>query len=172
MNIFTELSNANKNTDNPFYVDQRNHLVKQGNDVELNNLGKINVQNVGKPALLQQIESQLNTNIEIRTIQPDTRLPTQSLYKINPNVDSHFIIETDPDFTNKNRWLSSDYMLKALRNDPQNMLKRLGDGYYEQRLVREQMNRLTGRHFSGNNRTFTEQYKALMDAGITFAQKI
>ena len=171
MNIFTELSNANKNTDNPFYVDQRNHLVKQGNDVELNNLGKINVQNVGKPALLQQIESQLNTNIEIRTIQPDTRLPTQSLYKINPNVDSHFIIETDPDFTNKNRWLSSDYMLKALRNDPQNMLKRLGDGYYEQRLVREQMNRLTGRHFSGNNRTFTEQYKALMDAGITFAQK-
>ena len=34
---------------------------------------------------------------------------------------------------NKNRWLSSDYMLKALRNDPQNMLKRLGDGYYEQR---------------------------------------
>ncbi len=171
MNIFTELSNANKNTDNPFYVDQRNHLVKQGNDVELNNLGKINVQNVGKPALLQQIESQLNSNIEIRTIQPDTRLPTQSLYKINPNVDSHFIIETDPDFTNKNRWLSSDYMLKALRNDPQNMLKRLGDGYYEQRLVREQMNRLTGRHFSGNNRTFTEQYKALMDAGITFAQK-
>ena len=63
MNIFTELSNANKNTDNPFYVDQRNHLVKQGNDVELNNLGKINVQNVGKPALLQQVESQLNTNI-------------------------------------------------------------------------------------------------------------
>ena len=171
MNIFTELSNANKNVDNPFYVEQHNHLVKQGNDVELSNLGKMNVQNVDKPALLQQVESQLNTNIEIRTMQPDTRLPTQSLYKINPNVDSHFIIETDPDFTNKNRWLSSDYMLKALRNDPQNMLKRLGDGYYEQRLVREQMNRLTGRHFSGNNRTFSEQYKALMDAGITFAQK-
>ena len=33
-------------------------------------------------------------------------------------------------------------------------MKRLGDGYYEQRLVREQMNRLTGHHFSGNNQTF------------------
>ena len=42
----------------------------------------MNVQNVDKPALLQQVESQLNTNIEIRTMQPDTRLPTQSCIKL------------------------------------------------------------------------------------------
>ena len=118
-----------------------------------------------EPALLQQIaESTKHRTLKFKQYSLILDLPTQSLYKINPNVDSHFITETDPDPTNENRWLSSDYMLKALRNDPQNMLKRLGDGYYEQRLVREQMNRLTGRHFSGNNRTFTEQYKALMDA--------
>ena len=38
-------------------------------------------------------------------------------------------------------------MFKQLRNDPQNLLKRLGDGFYEQRLVNEQVNKLTGRRF-------------------------
>ncbi|MBF4102673.1 hypothetical protein INT80_08250 [Gallibacterium anatis] len=34
-------------------------------------------------------------------------------------------------------------MFDALRADPQTMLKRLGDGYYEQRLINEQINQLT-----------------------------
>ncbi|WP_208604192.1 hemagglutinin repeat-containing protein, partial [Rodentibacter heidelbergensis] len=172
MNIFTALSHTDKaSVKNPFYVDQVSHLEKQDNDVALTPLNRLTVQGANKPNVLENIESQLNNKVEIRTTQPDTRLPTQSLYKVNPAAESHVLIETDPEFINKNRWLSSDYMFKALRNDPQNMMKRLGDGYYEQRLVREQMNRLTGRHFSGDNRTFEAQYKALMDAGVTFAKK-
>ncbi|EIJ70894.1 S-layer family protein [Pasteurella bettyae] len=98
-------------------------------------------------------------------------LPSSSLYKINPNADSHVLIETDPVFTDKKRWLSSDYMFNALRHDHNNVQKRLGDGYYEQRLVREQINQLTGRQYLGNYTNFDSQYKALMDAGITFAEK-
>ena len=171
MNLFTALTQANKQTANPFYTDQSEHKIKQHNGVELTDLTPMKVRYADKPAGLQQIDSRWDDRLEIRTIQPDSRLPTQSLYRINPTATGRPIIETDPAFTNKNRWLSSDYMFNQLRSDPQNMLKRLGDGYYEQRLVREQMNRLTGRHFSGNNRTFEEQYKALMDAGVTFAQK-
>ncbi|OBX06612.1 hypothetical protein QV09_11910, partial [Gallibacterium salpingitidis] len=54
---------------------------------------------------------------------------------------------------------------------PQTMLKRLGDGYYEQRLVNEQINQLTGQRFLANYTSDYEQYKALMDAGIRYAQR-
>ncbi|KGQ63121.1 hypothetical protein IO48_02700, partial [Gallibacterium anatis 4895] len=108
---------------------------------------------------------------EIRSIQVDTRLPSSSLYRMNLNRDNHVLIETDPAYTNWRTWLSSEYMYAALRSDHNHILKRLGDGYYEQRLVREQINRLTGRQFVGNYQDFESQYKALMDAGISVAKQ-
>ncbi|QPB41634.1 two-partner secretion domain-containing protein [Rodentibacter haemolyticus] len=113
----------------------------------------------------------LANNIEVRSIQPNLAVPQNVLYRVNPDPSSKVLIETDPDFTNRKRWLSSDYMFNALRYEPNQMQKRLGDGFYEQRLVREQINRLTGRNFVGNYRDFDSQYRGLMDAGVTFAQK-
>ncbi|MEH8025378.1 filamentous hemagglutinin N-terminal domain-containing protein, partial [Gallibacterium anatis] len=108
---------------------------------------------------------------QVRTYQPEIRLPEVSLYRINPKTDSHILVETDPRFANKQKWLSSDYMFDALRAEPQTMLKRLGDGYYEQRLINEQINQLTGQRFLGNYTSDYEQYKALMDAGIRYAKQ-
>ena len=71
-------------------------------------------------------------------------------------------METDPRFTERTQWLSSDYMFKALRSAPQNMMKRLGDGFYEQRLVNEQINQLTGRRFLEGHHSDYAQYQALM----------
>lgn len=51
------------------------------------------------------------------------------------------------------------------------MQKRLGDGFYEQRLINEQIHQLTGRRFLDNYQTDDEQYKALMDSGIYYAKK-
>ncbi len=48
--------------------------------------------------------------------------------------------------------------------------KRLGDGFYEQRLVREQVGQLTGRRFLEGHASDEAQFQALMDAGITYAQ--
>ncbi|MGX3022320.1 hemagglutinin repeat-containing protein, partial [Ursidibacter sp. B-7004-1] len=98
-------------------------------------------------------------------------IPQNVLYRVNTNPTNRVLIETDPDFTNNKRWLSSDYMFNALRYEPNTLQKRLGDGFYEQRLVREQINRLTGRQFVGNYTDFDSQYRGLMTAGITFAQK-
>ena len=98
-------------------------------------------------------------------------VPTSSLYKINPQSDNQVLIETDPQFTDRNKWLSSDYMFKMLRTDPQNMLKRLGDGYYEQQQVRNQLNHLTGRPQDSRYANFEAQYKALMDNAVSVAQQ-
>ena len=97
-------------------------------------------------------------------------LPSSSLYRLNPETEGA-LIETDPAFTDRKKWLNSDYMFTALRSDPQNVLKRLGDGYYEQHLVRDQINQLTGKMFLGEFKDLESQYKALMDNGITFAKK-
>jgi large exoprotein involved in heme utilization and adhesion len=57
--------------------------------------------------------------------------------------DNRPIIETDPAYTQNRAWASSDFLFDGLGLDI--LLKRLGDGYYEQRLVAEQIARLTGK---------------------------
>ena len=106
----------------------------------------------------------------IRAIAPDIRLPDNSLFNTLPAPDAHYLIETDPRFTNNKEWLGSDYMQDAFALDHDNMHKRLGDGYYEQRLVREQVIALTGGRYLGDHRDDETQFKALMDAGIAFGK--
>ncbi len=60
-------------------------------------------------------------------------------------------------------------MFNALRHDHNNVHKRLGDGF-KQRLIREQITAYR-QTILGDYTDFDSQYKALMDAGITFAQK-
>ncbi|AWH87789.1 hemagglutinin repeat-containing protein [Limnobaculum parvum] len=98
-------------------------------------------------------------------------LPNASLYKINPAVGSRYLIETDPQYTQLKRWLGSDYMTSRLQADPNNMHKRLGDGYYEQRLISDQIINLTGQRFLNGYANDEEQYMALMNSGVEFAQK-
>ena len=78
--------------------------------------------------------------------------------------------KTDARFTGFRQWMNSDYMSAALSLDPTVTQKRLGDGFYEQRLIREQVSLLTGRRFAGNYTTDEQQYQGLMDGGITYAK--
>ncbi|HGM7848026.1 TPA: hemagglutinin repeat-containing protein [Pseudomonas aeruginosa] len=61
-------------------------------------------------------------------------------------------------------------MLSQLGYDPANMHKRLGDGFYEQKLVRDQIGQLTGRRFLEGYASDEAQYRALLEAGSTFAK--
>ncbi|MDO5692207.1 MAG: hemagglutinin repeat-containing protein, partial [Pseudomonadota bacterium] len=105
-----------------------------------------------------------------RTSPPAIQLPSSSLFTVHAGRGHAPLIETDPRFTSYRQWLSSDYMLRALDIDPARTHKRLGDGFYEQGLIRDQIGQLTGRRFAGDHRGDDEQYKALMDAGVTFAR--
>ncbi|WP_432224259.1 hemagglutinin repeat-containing protein [Enterobacter wuhouensis] len=106
----------------------------------------------------------------IRIIGPNTTLPDNSLFKVNPSADVPYLVETDPRFTNERQWLGSDYMQNAFTDDGDNTLKRLGDGYYEQRLVREQVVGITGQRYLDGYSNDEEQFKSLMDKGITFGK--
>jgi filamentous hemagglutinin len=108
--------------------------------------------------------------VVIRTSTPNTTIPNTSLFKANPNPAARYFVETDPRFASYKTWLGSDYMLTALALDPNVMQKRLGDGFYEQRLIREQVAKLTGQRFLGDYSNDDQQYQALMDDGITYAR--
>ena len=97
-------------------------------------------------------------------------LPDSSLYHVNPSSVSRYLIETDPRFANYRNWLSADYLQRALTLDPSVTQKRLGDGFYEQRQIQEQIAQLTGRRFLDGYANEEAQYQALMDAGITQAR--
>ncbi|CBX21456.1 unnamed protein product [Neisseria lactamica Y92-1009] len=100
-----------------------------------------------------------------------TPLPGSSLYIINP-ANKGYLVETDPRFANYRQWLGSDYMLGSLKLDPNNLHKRLGDGYYEQRLINEQIAELTGHRRLDGYQNDEEQFKALMDNGATAARSM
>jgi len=110
--------------------------------------------------------------LEIRTINNNNiKVANNALYRTGADSKAGYIIETDPNFTNYNQWLSSDYMLNALGLDPALQQKRLGDGFYEQRMVQDQIANLTGYRFLEGYASDEEQYKALMNNGVTFAKQ-
>ena len=98
-------------------------------------------------------------------------IPDSSLYQLHPEEKAKYLIETDPAFTNKKTFLSSDYMYNQLLWDNDKVNKRLGDGFYEQELIRNQVTQLTGMRYLNGYTNDEEEYKALMDAGIAYAKE-
>ncbi len=108
-------------------------------------------------------------NTEDRQSEP---LFVSSLYRVSPEPTAHYLIETDPAFTNKRNFLSSDYMYRQMKWDPDKIPKRIGDGFYEQQLLVDQILKQTGkRHLEGYIDDETA-FRALMDAGITYAKEM
>lgn len=114
--------------------------------------------------------SSTRQSLVVRTSTPDTALPSASLFRTAPGSANRYLVETDPAFANYRNWLSSDYLLDALSYDPATVTKRLGDGFYEQKLIREQIAQLTGYRYLAGFQSDEAQYEALMNAGATFAK--
>ncbi|MCO5412415.1 hemagglutinin repeat-containing protein [Ralstonia mojiangensis] len=104
-------------------------------------------------------------NVVIRTVMPNLTLPNNALYRIISDPGSSVLVETDPRFTNFRQWTSSDTMLSQFRNDPGATLKRIGDGFYEQQLIQQQIIRATGQRFIGDYTSNEDEYKALLANG-------
>ncbi|WPB56633.1 DUF637 domain-containing protein [Xylophilus sp. GOD-11R] len=94
-----------------------------------------------------------------------------ALFRAQPANGVPYLFETRPEFASYRRWLASDYLLDALGLDPARMQKRIGDGFYEQRLINEQVARLTGRRRLDGYASDEAQFLALMDAGATYARQ-
>lgn len=97
-------------------------------------------------------------------------LPTEALYQIHPAITANALIETDPAFTNRKNFLSSQFMIDALTNNPERRFKRLGDGFYEQQLINEQIVSATGKQYLEGYTDNEAEYKALLEAGVAFGK--
>lgn len=93
-----------------------------------------------------------------------------SISRLATNPNTTYVIETDPNFTSRHTFLSSDYVLSRLNLEPMNVQKRLGDGYYEQQLVMQDILHQTGKSRLAAGLTAEEQYRNLMDEGIRLAK--
>ncbi|MDR6419071.1 filamentous hemagglutinin family protein, partial [Paraburkholderia phenoliruptrix] len=83
-----------------------------------------------------------------------------------------YLIETNPAFTNQKTFMSSDYYLQQLGLNPQTTEKRLGDGFYEQQLVRNQITSLTGKAILGPYTDLEGLYEALLAAGASLSKTL
>lgn len=85
-------------------------------------------------------------------------------------ASSQVLVQADPRFNNYDTFLSSDYFLDKLGYDPSRVQRRLGDGLYEQQLIANQLVALVGAQRLVGYGDNQGQYRALLDAGATFAK--
>ncbi|WP_080433649.1 hemagglutinin repeat-containing protein [Burkholderia ubonensis] len=99
-------------------------------------------------------------------------VPQGGLFKPNPSPNASYVIETNPAFTNQKSFISSDYFFGQIGVDLTHIPKRLGDGFYEQQLVRNQVTALTGRALLGPYTDLQAMYQQLMTAGAALDKQL
>ena len=83
-----------------------------------------------------------------------------------------YLIETNPELTNLKSFLGSDYLLGHLGYDLDDVQQRLGDGLYEQRLIREAIVARTGQRFLAGLTSDEAMFKYLMDNAVASKQAL
>lgn len=99
-------------------------------------------------------------------------IPQGGLYRPTTAPNANYVIETNPAFTNRKNFISSDYFFGQLGVDLTHIPKRLGDGFYEQQLVRNQVTSLTGKAVLGPYADLQTMYQSLMTAGADLSKSL
>ncbi|MDR5884256.1 hemagglutinin repeat-containing protein, partial [Caballeronia sp. LZ032] len=107
-----------------------------------------------------------------QSVLQNLSIPPGGLFSRTSAPDATYLVATNPAFTNQRSFISSDYFLRQLDLDPQKVQKRLGDGLYEQQLVRNQVTALTGRAVLGPYTDTQAMYEALLAAGASLAKSL
>ncbi|NBF10566.1 hemagglutinin repeat-containing protein [Pseudomonas sp. Fl4BN1] len=95
------------------------------------------------------------------------------LFIKSQNPQGRYLIETNPTFTDLSRFMSSDYMLGHLNYSTDQTWRRLGDGLYETRLIRDAVLAQTGQRFLASGLTSDyDQYRYLMDNAIASKDRL
>ncbi len=99
-------------------------------------------------------------------------IPQGGLFKPTAAPNASYVIETNPAFTNQKNFISSDYFFSQIGVDLTHISKRLGDGFYEQQLVRNQVTSLTGKAVLGPYADLQTMYESLMAAGADLSKSL
>ncbi|MBU3059532.1 hemagglutinin repeat-containing protein, partial [Pseudomonas indica] len=121
---------------------------------------------------LVNLNGQLPADLSQQSVNPLT-LPSISLpqgqtglFHYNSDPKHPYLIETNPTFASLKAFLSSDYMLERLGYSTDEAQRRLGDGLYEQRLIREAIVARTGKRFLDGLTSDEAMFRYLMDNAI------
>ncbi|WP_339507924.1 hemagglutinin repeat-containing protein [Pseudomonas sp. RL_35y_Pfl2_P42] len=145
----------------PVSVKKRDLALASGASVNLND--KTAQFNVGTTATDGPVGVQLpnrgNVSFNVPRVQglPDTSV------RSNPHK---YLIETNPVLTDLKKFESSDYLLQKLGYDPDNSAKRLGDGFFEQRMIQQAVVERTGQRFIDGQTSDQAMFKYLMNNAI------
>ncbi|MFW6850474.1 hemagglutinin repeat-containing protein [Burkholderia gladioli] len=99
-------------------------------------------------------------------------IPQGGLFKPTAAPNASYVIETNPAFTNQKNFISSDYFFNQIGVDLTHIPKRLGDGFYEQQLVRNQVTSLTGKAVLEPYADLQAMYESLMAAGADLSKSL
>ncbi|MFJ2536946.1 hemagglutinin repeat-containing protein, partial [Pseudomonas sp. NPDC087614] len=145
----------------PVSVKKRDLALASGASVNLND--KTAQFNVGTTATDGPVGVQLpnrgNVSFNVPRVQglPDTSV------RSNPHK---YLIETNPVLTDLKKFESSDYLLQKLGYDPDISAKRLGDGFFEQRMIQQAVVERTGQRFIDGQTSDEAMFKYLMNNAI------
>ena len=97
----------------------------------------------------------------------------QGLPEVAAVDNSHkYLIETNPALTDLKQFMSSDYLLDKLGVTPDENNRRLGDGLYEQRLIREAVVARTGQRYIDGIASDDALFRYLMDNAISYKDSL
>uniref|UniRef100_E1T9S0 Filamentous hemagglutinin family outer membrane protein n=1 Tax=Burkholderia sp. (strain CCGE1003) TaxID=640512 RepID=E1T9S0_BURSG len=99
-------------------------------------------------------------------------VPAGGLFHADPAPNAPYLIETNSAFTNQQQWLSSDYYFQQMGMNPGQIQLRLGDGFYEQKLVQDQILAMTGKSVLSNYASTQDEFQALMTSGAQLAKSL
>jgi len=119
-----------------------------------------------------QFNAQLAPDLAQKAVNPLTlpgfSLPEgpQGLFQISSNPQHKYLVETNPAFASLNGFINSDYLLSRVGFNSDQTQRRLGDGLYEQRLIREAVAARTGQRFIAGLDSDEAMFRYLMDNAI------
>ncbi|MDH1560084.1 DUF637 domain-containing protein [Pseudomonas sp. MDMC216] len=149
-----------------------NTLLRPGEQIEQgpSRVGQTTVSSDVKPEAT--LNAQLPPDVKQQAVdplsQPGFSLPEgqNGLFQVSTDPGHRYLIETNPAFADLGNFLNSDYLLSRLGFDPNTAQKRLGDGLYEQRLIRDAVVARTGQRFIAGLDSDEAMYRYLMDNAI------
>lgn len=128
--------------------------------------------------LVVRLNAQLAPDAQQQAINP-VALPGFSLpqgqnglFRVNTDPGHPYLIETNPVFASLSGFINSSYLLDRLGFKPDETQRRLGDGLYEQRLLREAVIARTGKRFLDGLASDEAQFKYLMDNALASKERL
>ncbi|MDR0666532.1 MAG: filamentous hemagglutinin N-terminal domain-containing protein, partial [Campylobacteraceae bacterium] len=94
-------------------------------------------------------------------------IPTGKYGEFIAGQNQNYLIESNPLYADFGKFIGSGYLQDRLGFNQEETFKRLGDGMYETKLIRDAIIKQTGNRYLEGYYSDTEQFQALMDNAIS-----